>query len=267
MNPLRRLWIVIKARFSSSSIALRILDDLLDYSYEKQLEDLNEFRQGLAGLVAAKKRVQTRKENLEREVMKLDKAAHSAVGLGDEEKARIFLERKQFLQDELAGVDREVEDLEAQQERMIKQERDVQAKVERFRTEKEVSKAQYTAAKARVSAGEAAAGIASASNEGGQAMMRAKDKVEQMRATRRGAGRARAGGLVHRHIRRRVLDRPSDRRADLDRRGRGGAAEDQARGPGFRGRQGCRRNRRGLMRPGASSTPASPPTSAPPRAR
>jgi phage shock protein A len=182
MNPLRRLWVMVKARFSRLVDRAENPHDLLDYSYEKQLEDLNEFRQGLAGLVTAKKRVQTRKENLEREVMKLDKAAHSAVGLGDEEKARIFLERKQFLQDELAGVDHEVEDLEAQQERMIKQERDVQAKVERFRTEKEVSKAQYSAAKARVSAGEAAAGIASASNEGGQAMMRANDKVEQMRA-------------------------------------------------------------------------------------
>jgi phage shock protein A len=182
MNPFSRLWMMIKARFS------RILDraenpsDLLDYSYEKQLQDLNDFRQGLASLVAAKKRVQTRKENLEREVMKLDKAAHQAVGLGQDDKARIFLERKQFLQDELDGVDREVADLEGQQERMIKQERDVQTKIERFRTEKEVSKAQYSAAKARVSAGEAAAGIASSSNEGGQAMMRAKEKVEQMRA-------------------------------------------------------------------------------------
>lgn len=182
MNPLRRLWVMVKARFSRIVDRAENPHDLLDYSYEKQLEDLNEFRQGLAGLVTAKKRVQTRKENLEREVMKLDQAAHSAVSLGDEEKARIFLERKQFLQDELAGVDHEVEDLEAQQERMIKQEREVQAKVERFRTEKEVSKAQYSAAKARVSAGEAAAGIASASNEGGQAMMRAKDKVEGMRA-------------------------------------------------------------------------------------
>lgn len=182
MNPLRRLWVMVKARFSRLVDRAENPHDLLDYSYEKQLEDLNDFRQGLAGLVTAKKRVQTRKQNLEREAMKLDQAAHGAVSLGDEEKARIFLERKQFLQDELAGVDREVEDLEAQQERMIKQEREVQAKVERFRTEKEVSKAQYSAAKARVSAGEAASGIASASNEGGQAMMRAKDKVEQMRA-------------------------------------------------------------------------------------
>ena len=173
---------MLKARFS------RLVDraenplDLLDYSFEKQLEELNQFRQGLAGLVAAKKRVQTRREKLERQVMKLDEAAHAGVRLGQEDKARIFLERKQFLTDELDGVDREVAELEAQQEQMIKQEREVQAKVERFRTEKEVSKAQYSAAKARVAAGEAAAGIASASNEGGQAMMRAQDKVEQMRS-------------------------------------------------------------------------------------
>src|ERR671930_333265 len=104
MNPFSRLWTVIKARFSRLVDRVESPHDLLDYSYEKQLQDLNEFRQGLAGLVAAKKRVQTRKEKLEREVMKLDKAAHDAVGLGQEDKARIFLERKQFLQDELDGV-------------------------------------------------------------------------------------------------------------------------------------------------------------------
>jgi phage shock protein A len=182
MNPFRRLWTMVKARFSRLVDRAENPHDLLDYSYEKQLEDLNQFREGLAALVTAKKRVQTRKQKLEAQVLKLDKAAHNAVELGQEDKARIFLERKQFLQDELDAVDREVVDLEAQQERMIKQERDVQVKIERFRTEKEVSKAQYSAAKARVSAGEAAAGMASASNEGGQAMMRARDKVEQMRS-------------------------------------------------------------------------------------
>jgi phage shock protein A len=182
MNPFRRLWVVIKAKFSRLVDRAENPHDLLDYSYEQQLEELNSFRQGLAGLVAAKRRVQSRKEKLERQVMKLDEAAHSAVRLGEEEKARTFLERKQFLQDELEGVDREVAELEQQQQQMISQEREVQAKIERFRTEKEVSKAQYSAAKARVSAGEAAAGIASASNEGGMAMSRARDKVEQMKA-------------------------------------------------------------------------------------
>lgn len=182
MNPFRRLWTMVKARFSRLVDRAENPHDLLDYSYEKQLEELNEFRQGLAGLVTAKKRVQSRKEKLEGQVMKLDKAARDAIGLGKDEDARTFLERKQFLQDELDGVDREVTELQGQQEQMIKQEREVQAKVERFRTGKEVSKAQYSAAKARVSAGEAAAGIASASNEGGQAMGRAKDKVDQMKA-------------------------------------------------------------------------------------
>src|ERR671925_445329 len=115
MNPFRRLWVIIKARFS------RLVDP-------------------------AKKRVQSRKQKLEAQVMKLDKAAHDAVRLGKEDEARKFLERKQFLQDELDGVDREVVELQNQQEHMIKQEREVQAQVERFRTEKEVSKAQYSAA-------------------------------------------------------------------------------------------------------------------------
>jgi len=56
------------------------------------------------------------------------------------------------------------------------------AKVEAFRTQKEVIKAQYSAAEAQVRISEAATGVGEEMADIGLAMQRATDKTEQMRA-------------------------------------------------------------------------------------
>src|SRR6185312_5466098 len=56
------------------------------------------------------------------------------------------------------------------------------AKIESFRSQKEVIKAQYSAAEASVRIGEAATGIGEQMADTGLAIQRAKDKTEQMQA-------------------------------------------------------------------------------------
>ena len=58
----------------------------------------------------------------------------------------------------------------------------MRAKIEAFRTKKEVIKAQYSAAEAQVKIGEAASGVGEQMADLGLAMQRAEDKTEQMRA-------------------------------------------------------------------------------------
>jgi phage shock protein A len=72
--------------------------------------------------------------------------------------------------------------LEAQQAKLVEGEKTLSAKVESFRTEKEVIKAQYSAAEAQVKISEAATGIGENMTDVGQAVQRAKDKTEQMQA-------------------------------------------------------------------------------------
>ena len=97
--------------------------------------------------------------------------------------------------------------LEAQQQKLIEGERTLQAKVESFRTQKEVIKAQYSAAEAQVRIGEAATGIGEQMADVGLAIQRAKDKTradagarERDRRADRG-GRARGLHLVRRRHR------------------------------------------------------------------
>src|SRR5437867_2523319 len=71
---------------------------------------------------------------------------------------------------------------EAQQQKLTDGQKTLQAKVESFRTQKEVIKAQYSAAEAQVRIGEAATGIGEQMADVGLAIQRAKDKTEAMQA-------------------------------------------------------------------------------------
>jgi phage shock protein A len=72
--------------------------------------------------------------------------------------------------------------LEAQQQKLVDSEKALSAKIEQFRTQKEVIKAQYSAAEAQVRIGEAATGISNQMSDVGLAVQRAKDKTESMQA-------------------------------------------------------------------------------------
>jgi phage shock protein A len=72
--------------------------------------------------------------------------------------------------------------LEAQQQKLVEGEKTLSAKVESFRTQKEVIKAQYSAAEAQVKIGEAATGIGTNMADVGMAIERAKDKTAQLQA-------------------------------------------------------------------------------------
>jgi phage shock protein A len=119
---------------------------------------------------------------LEQSVVKLDTQARQALSSGNEELARVALERKNVAQTELQSLDQQVAELEAQQEKLTDSEKKLRAKIEAFRTKKEVIKAQYSAAEAQVRISEAATGVGEQMADVGLAMQRAVDKTENMKA-------------------------------------------------------------------------------------
>ena len=115
-------------------------------------------------------------------MVKLDTQARQALSAGNEDLARVALERKNVAQTELQSLDQQVAELEAQQEKLTDSEQKLRTKIESFRTKKEVIKAQYSAAEAQVRISEAATGVGEQMADVGLAMQRAADKTEQMRA-------------------------------------------------------------------------------------
>src|SRR5215204_2350034 len=173
---------VVKAKFSKLLDRAEDPGETLDYSYERQLQLLQNVKRGVADVVTAKKRLQLQSDKLEQSLVKLDTQARQALAAGREDLARAALERKSAAQTQLQDLDRQLQALEDQQQKLVASERQLSAKVEAFRTQKETIKAQYSAAEAQVRIGEAATGIGEQMADTGLAIQRAKDKTEAMTA-------------------------------------------------------------------------------------
>src|SRR5436190_8812321 len=173
---------IIKSKFSALLNRTENPRETLDYSYERQLQSLQDVKRGVADVVTAKKRLQIQTQQLEQNLVKLDGQARQALAAGREDLARQALERKSGVQQQLQDLDAQVQALEQQQEKLVSSEQQLAARVERFRSEKEVIKAQYSAAEAQVRIGEAATGIGRQMEDTGLAIQRARDKTEEMQA-------------------------------------------------------------------------------------
>lgn len=178
----KRLKLFLNAKLS------RLLDraedpaEILDYSYQRQVEQLHGMRRDVADLVTAKKRVAQQRDRQQDQFLKLQTGARKALELGREDLARQALERKRLVGQELVGLNQQVSELEHQQAQMVERQREARARVKRFRSRKEVTKAQYAAAKAQVAISEAISGLTSQLRETGLSIERTMDKVEGMNA-------------------------------------------------------------------------------------
>jgi phage shock protein A len=177
-----RMSTVVKAKVSKLLDRAEDPAETLDYSYSKQLEQLQNVKKGIADVVTAKKRLQMQESTLQQQVVKLDTQARQALAGGKEDLARMALERKNVAQTELQSLDTQVAELETQQQKLTESEQKLRSKIEAFRTKKEVIKAQYSAAEAQVRISEAATGVGEEMADVGLAMQRAVDKTENMKA-------------------------------------------------------------------------------------
>jgi phage shock protein A len=189
-----RMSTVVKAKISKLLDRAEDPSETLDYSYQKQIELLQNVKKGIADVVTSKKRLQLQEEKLKQQVVKLDTQARQALSAGQEDLARTALERKNVIQTELQSLDSQVAQLEQQQEQMTASEQKLRTKLEQFRSKKEVIKAQYSAAEAQVKISEAATGVGEEMADVGLAMQRAIDKTENMKARADAVGELEASG-------------------------------------------------------------------------
>jgi len=182
MGILSRMSTIVKAKMTQFLDKAEDPRETLDYSYEKQLELLQNVKRGIVDVVTAKRRLELQGAKLKENVNKLDQQARQALAAGREDLARTALERKQVALLQVQGLDSQIADLEKEQERLTMAESRLAAKVEAFRTRKETIKAQYSAAEAQVRIGEAATGISEEMADVGMAIERAEDKTEKLRA-------------------------------------------------------------------------------------
>src|SRR3954463_1334895 len=85
---------VVKAKFSKLLDRAEDPGETLDYSYEQQLQLLQNVKRGIADVVTARKRIQMQQQQMEQSVVKLETQARQALGQNREDLARMALERK-----------------------------------------------------------------------------------------------------------------------------------------------------------------------------
>jgi len=166
----------------------RILDraedprETLDYAYDKQIQMLRNVKRGVVEMVTTKRRLEMQAAKVRESIATLEGQAAQALSAGREDLARLALQRKQTALIELQGLDHQVANLELEQEKLTRAEERLQAKVQAFRSKKEIIKAQYSAAQAQVRIGAALGGISEEMGDVSLAVERAENKTEQLRA-------------------------------------------------------------------------------------
>jgi phage shock protein A len=178
----KRLSLIFQAKASKVLDRAEDPRETLDYSYQRQMEMLQQVRRGLADVATSRKRVELQSQQLSTAAGKLQQQAATAMAAGREDLSREALTRRAAVQQQLAELSPQQASLQVEQDKLTVASERLQVKVEAFRTRKETIKASYTAAEAETRIGEAVSGISEEMGDVGQAMQRAEDKTAQLQA-------------------------------------------------------------------------------------
>ncbi|HEY7414351.1 MAG TPA: PspA/IM30 family protein [Ktedonobacteraceae bacterium] len=182
MGLLARFTTYLKSLFSAALDRAEDPAITLDYAYQQQIEQLQKLRQAMADVVTNEKRLELQEMQVQRQISRYEDQARQALAANREDLARLALERRQNLQNQMTAFQQQIERLKVEQDKFVQLEQRLSAKVEAFRTQKELVKAQYGAAVAQVKITEAVTGISEEMGDVTLAVERAKGKVLTMQA-------------------------------------------------------------------------------------
>ena len=182
MSLFQRAHEIVQAKASKALDAAEKPDEMLDLSYEQMLDQITQVRRSLVAIAASRKQIELQEQQLQHSVAHLDDQARAALSQGREDLAREALSRKAAAQAQIDGMEPQHQQLTEQEASLERTLAALQSKVNNFRTQKEVLKAQYTAASAMSSVDESVAGISSTIGDSGAEVQRAEDKIATMQA-------------------------------------------------------------------------------------
>ena len=249
MSLFQRAHEIVQAKANKALDAAEQPDEMLDLSYEQMLDQITQVRRGLVDIAASRKQIELQEQQLQHSVDHLQDQAAAALSQGREDLAREALSRKAAAQAQIDAMEPQHQQLTEQEEKLEHTLEALQKRVNDFRTQKEVLKAQYTAAKAETSVDESVAGISRDVGDSGEALQRAQDKIATMQA-RAGA----VDELLQSGVLEDVGGDTDDIQRELDEAGirrRGGQGACRPEGPDrsgrFTGAAGANRGHRQLM--------------------
>ena len=182
MSLFQRAHDIVAAKANKALDTAENPNETLDYSYEQMLDHITQVRRALVDITASKKQIELQEQQLQHSVDHLNDQAKAALAEGREDLAREALSRKAAAQQQVDGMEPQRQQLDAEEQKMTQTLSTLQQRVNNFRSQKEVMKAQYTAAQAESSVNEESAGISKSFGDSGAALQRAQDKIANMQA-------------------------------------------------------------------------------------
>ena len=182
MSLFQRAHDILAAKTNKALDAAEKPDEMLDLSYEQMLDQITKVRQALVTIAASRKRIELQEQQLQHSVDHLQDQAKAALGQGREDLAREALNRKATAQAQVDQLEPQHQQLTEEEQKMEQTLQALQDRVNKFRTQKETLKAQYTAASAMTEVNESVAGISTTLGDSGAALQRAQDKIATMQS-------------------------------------------------------------------------------------
>jgi phage shock protein A len=182
MGLFQRAHDIVAAKTNKALDAAENPNEMLDYSYEQMLDHITQVRRALVDITASKKQLELQQQQLQQSVDHLGDQAKAALAANREDLAREALSRKAAAQQEIDGMGPQQQQLAEEEQKMEQTLSALQDRVNKFRSQKEVMKAEYTAASAESSVNEEVTGISRSFSDSGAALQRAQDKIANMQA-------------------------------------------------------------------------------------
>lgn len=182
MGVFDRLRNILGAKANAVLDELEDPNQTLDYSYEKLLALLTDTRRHMADVLTAKKQIELEIARSKEQVQKYENEARACLTSGREDLAQRALQRKAEIDAATASLQAQSDAMQPEVEKLEEATKRLEAKIANFRLQKEVTKAQYSAAKAEVKISESVTGISHEMGNVGEAINRAHDKVDKMKA-------------------------------------------------------------------------------------
>ena len=180
MGLFDRIGRVFRSNVNAAVSAAEDPEKILEQTVVDMQEDLVKLRQAVAGAIASQKRIEQQYNQAQVQSEEWYRRAQLALQKGDENLAREALTRKQTFSETATSLKQQLDQSVTQIEKMKRNLRELEGKISKYKTEKDMLKARAGAAKANEQLSQAMGQIDTASATG--AFDRMKEKVLQMEA-------------------------------------------------------------------------------------
>src|SRR5215469_7866660 len=151
MSLFQRAHDILQAKANKALDAAEKPDEMLDLSYEQMLDQITQVRRGLVSIAASRKQIELQEQQFQHSAGHLQDQARAALSQGKEDLAKEALSRKAAAQAQIDAMESQHQQLTEQEDKLEQTLASLQKRVNDFRTQKEVLKAQYAAAQAESS--------------------------------------------------------------------------------------------------------------------